>query len=161
MHCNPHLSVLFLLRPGRDDCAILIYLQIEQNSINHSWYAMNPLSKVRCRNGQRRGKERENIWRGGWENMNKHMASIDCSLLHHQICIILIRTLGFFFCPFFFHHVSLQWRTVLRRNNTNIKATILSFYQTDPVKMRAIEWLPFPLVPATVLLSSSRHLAQE
>lgn len=30
-----------------------------------------------------------------WDNMNKHMASIASSLLHQQICPILIKTLGY------------------------------------------------------------------
>lgn len=42
------------------------------------------------------GREGENTWRGGLRE-NEHMASIAFSLLHHQICTILIRTLGFSF----------------------------------------------------------------
>lgn len=54
------------------------------------------------------GKEQESTWRERLEE-NEHMASIAFSLLHHQICAILIRTLGsFFFPPSFFHHVSFQ-----------------------------------------------------
>lgn len=45
-----------------------------------------------------------------WDNINKHVASIASSLLHQQICPILIKTLGYSPHPplFFFHHVSFK-----------------------------------------------------
>lgn len=59
---------------------------------------MSPIRKVKGRTGWGRGKERKNTLRGE----NEHMASIAFSLLHHQICRILIRTLGFFFFSLLF-----------------------------------------------------------
>lgn len=47
--------------------------------------------------GRRREGEGESEHVEGKLGENEHMASIAFSLLHHQICTILIRTLGFFF----------------------------------------------------------------
>ena len=63
------------------------------NTNNHSWYVMSPI---------RRRERRANTWRGE----NEHMASIGFSLLHHQICRILIRTLSFFFSLLLFSIMS-------------------------------------------------------
>lgn len=51
-------------------------------------------SPLRPRKESEKRRERQRAAED-WDNMNKHMASIASSLLHQQICPILIKTLGY------------------------------------------------------------------
>lgn len=95
------------------------------------------------------GKKKVNTRGLDGENMSKHMASIGFSLLHHQICTILIRTLGLFFfllrpsVPFFFPSCQLSAALSVKKEKTPTSKPrysspsllfVFFFYQTQPVK---------------------------